>query len=170
MKLSFKSLACTVGILTMGQGVMAEPTQVQLDPIRHARAALVVAGPDGETTYKPAELEALGSMRMVTVTPWRDDTTEFDGVLLTDVLDANGLGDVDAIRVIAENDYAVTITAETWKRWPILVATRVNGKPHTRRERGPIQFVLPMSDFPEAGAKGHGKNWVWMAARIEVAE
>ena len=170
MKFSIKYLAMAVAMFVLGQGAMAGPMQVELEPIRHARAQLVVAGPNGEATYAPADLEALGASRMVTVTPWRDDETEFDGVLLTEILEANGLGDAEAIRVIAENDYAVVIEAETWKRWPILVATRVNGKPHTRRERGPIQFVLPMSDDPSSGAKGHGKNWVWMAARIEVAE
>jgi len=58
--------------------------------------------------------------------------------------------------------------ADVWKRWPILLATRVNGKAHTRRKRGPIQFVLPMSDDAAIGQDHYQNNWVWMAARIEA--
>ena len=106
----------------------------------------------------------------MTVTPWRDEAATFDGVLLTDLLEENGLSDADAIRVVAENDYAVVIPSDVWQRWQILVATRVNGAPHTRRNRGPIQFVLPMSDDEAAGTGEVLNNWVWMAARIEVAD
>lgn len=165
-----KSVGVALCLAFVSGAAMAGPVAVQLEPIRHANAQLVVAGTNGDVTYSPEELEAIGAQRMVTMTPWRDEEAAFDGVLLTDVLEANGLGDADAIRVIAENDYAVVIPSNVWKRWPILVATRVNGKAHSRRERGPIQFVLPMSDDGEAGASGNGKNWVWMAARIEAVE
>lgn len=143
---------------------------VELESIRHGRASLSVSGPTGEATYTPAELEALGAMRMVTTTPWRPDETTFDGVLLSELLETHGLLDVSAIRVIAENDYAVTIPAEVWETWPVLVATRVNGEPHTRRERGPIQFVLPMSEDASAGEGPAVHYWVWMAARIEPVD
>lgn len=148
----------------------AEPTPVDLDDIRHRSAALTVAGPDGVTTYSPSQLEAMGAMRLVTTTPWREEAAAFDGVLLSDVLAAHGLLDASAIRVIAENDYAVTIPATVWQNWPVLVATRVNGKAHTRRERGPIQFVLPLSADASLAGEGAERYWVWMAARIEAAE
>ena len=166
------ALASAIAALTTFGPIAApaDTVEVELEPIRHHSAELTVVGPDGASNYDPASLEALGARRMVTITPWREEPAAFEGVLLADVLEANGLLDVQAIRVIAENDYAVTIPAETWKRWPVLVATRVNGKPHSRRERGPIQFVLPMSDDAAAGDVGMVNSWVWMAARIEVVE
>lgn len=148
----------------------ADVERVTLEPIRHQKAALVIAGTSGETSYAPAELEAMGASRMVTITPWREEPTTFEGVLLSELLTENGLADVAAIRVIAENDYAVVIPREIWTNWPMLVATRVNGKAHSRRERGPIQFVLPMSDSAEVGEGEYVNHWVWMAARIEAAE
>lgn len=167
---SLKTLILSLAVAGWTVPAVAEPMAVDLEPIRHTSAQLTVAGPNGETMYTPAELESLGASRMVTITPWREQAAEFDGVLLTELLEANGLSEADAIRVVAENDYAVVIPSEVWKKWPILVATRVNGKAHTRRERGPIQFVMPMSEQPEAGASGNGSNWVWMAARIEAVE
>lgn len=145
----------------------AGPVRIEHQPIEHNRAELVVAGANGEVRYNPDQLERLGFRRLTTVTPWRDIPAAFDGVLLSDILAANGLGDASAITVEAENGYAVEIPAQIWKRWPVLVATRVNGRPHGRRQRGPIQFILPMSDDAATGASENEAYWVWMAARIE---
>lgn len=148
----------------------AEPVPIELNDIRHRSAALEIAGPAGTASYSPAELEALGAMRMITKTPWREEEAAFDGVLLSELLDAHGLLDVEAIRVIAENDYAVTIPSAVWRDWPVLVATRVNGRAHSRRERGPIQFILPLSADANVGLQENVNYWVWMAARIEAAD
>ncbi len=163
-KVLYSVLGCIAFVLSAHAG----PVKIDHQPIQLQRAQLVIAGPSGEMAYSPADLEGLGFRRLTTITPWRETPAAFDGVLLTDLLAANGLGDVAAISVIAENDYRVDIPAAVWKRWPILVATRVNGRPHTRRQRGPIQFILPMSDDKTAGLEEHHSNWVWMAARIEA--
>lgn len=151
-------------------GSSAEVVPIELESVRYQAATLVVAGINGDVSYDQASLEALGAMRMSTITPWRETMTDFDGVLLQDVLAANGLSGAGKIRVTAENGYATEIESETWKNFPILLATRVNGRAHSRRARGPIQFVLPMSASPEVGMDGFLSNWVWMAARIEAVD
>lgn len=156
--------------MLVGAPVLAASVPIELNPIKHNRAELTVAGPMGERAYTPQELEQLGARRLTTITPWRPKPAAFDGVLLSDLLRANGLWDAEEIHVVAENGYSVTLKSEDWKRWPILIATRVNGKPHTRRERGPIQFVMSMSDHRETGREEHLVKWVWMAKRIEIAQ
>ena len=137
-----------------------------LDPIAHQDAALTLVGPDGgEMTLDPAALEALGAWRLTTTTPWREVPATFEGPLLIDVLSAAGLEDAAAIRVVAENDYAVTIPRQAWDGITILVATRVDGAAHSRRARGPIQFVMDMAEY-EASDVAFERYWVWMAARI----
>ena len=74
-----------------------------------------------------------------------------------------------AIRVVAENDYAVTIPRAVWEASPLLVATRVDGAAHSRRARGPIQFVFDMAAY-EASEVITESHWVWSAARIEAAD
>ncbi len=162
-------IAAIISGAILAGSAIAGPVSIDHQTIPLNRAELVVSGPRGDKSYSPADLEAIAFKRLTTVTPWRDQPAAFDGVLLSDLLAANGLQDVPAINVIAENDYAVVIPAEVWKRWPVLIATRVNGKAHTRRQRGPIQFVLPMSDDAASGALKYQQNWVWMAARIEAA-
>lgn len=165
----FAALACTIGIGFSG-AALAEPVEIELEPIKHTQAQLVVVGPNGSNSYDQSSLESIDPVRLTTITPWRETPAAFDGVLLTDLLDENGLSDVAAINVVAENDYVVRIPSEIWKKWPIVVATRVNGKTHSRRARGPIQFVLPMSDDADVAVESNQTYWVWMAARIEVAE
>lgn len=156
--------------MSISSAAIAGPVEIELEPIRHSQAQLVVAGPEGTKAYDQSALESIAPVRMTTTTPWRQTPAAFDGVLLTDLLDENGLSDVAAINVVAENDYVVRIPSEVWKKWPIVVATRVNGRTHSRRARGPIQFILPMSDNDETAIESNLTYWVWMAARIEVAE
>ncbi|MEM9063352.1 MAG: molybdopterin-dependent oxidoreductase [Pseudomonadota bacterium] len=143
---------------------------VSVDDVRFANASLTVATATGETGYTPAELEAFGTYAVNTVTPWRETAAEFVGIRLRDVLDAHGLTDASAIRVVAENDYAVTIPNEVWTEHDLLIATRVDGRAHNRRARGPLQFVFNMSEDARTGAKAFESNWVWMAARIEPVQ
>ena len=159
-----------LGILMLF-GVSAHAMEpVEVGETRFARASLTVVGPEGEKSYDPAALEAFGTYALETVTPWRPDRTQFVGIRLRDLLDAHGIAHVPAIRVIAENDYAITISRDNWTRYDPLIATRVDGKGHSRRNRGPLQFIFDMSSTPSVGDEAFQSNWVWMAARIEIAD
>lgn len=146
------------------------PEPVSLAPIAHEAATLTVVGRDGRSAaYDAARLEQFRTYSMVTATPWRTEPATFSGVLLIDVLRRHGLDDEASVRVLAENDYSVVIERRLWTSMPILVATRVDGRAHSRRERGPIQLVISeeshrMHDFVAE------KHFVWMVARIEPVD
>ncbi|MEO0990155.1 MAG: hypothetical protein AAFX00_04300 [Pseudomonadota bacterium] len=164
-------LACSYGSGSVALEWKAARTleRSSLEAVQHEAAALTIFAPDGiQIRLSPAEIEALGSHRLTTHTPWRDVPATFDGALLTDILEMAGLGTDAAIEVTAENDYTVVIEQRLLDSIPILVVTRVNGKPHTRRARGPIQFVMDMEDY-EASDLAAERHWVWMAAEIRVA-
>ena len=164
IKTAIAALALTAQAAFAGQ-----PEPVELAPIDHVNASLVVVASDGtDTTYSPADLERFATYRMTTTTPWRDEPADFEGVLLTDILRASGLDGAASISVTAENDYRTVIEREIWESVDILVATRVDGRAHTRRARGPIQFVIDTEAFEGSNLTSQS-NLVWMAARIEVA-
>lgn len=170
MKLRVFLAAATIVGMAIGASQAETPQPVELKPMKHRQAELVVVGADGqEMAYDPAGLETLPTYRMVTATPWREEPAAFDGVLLTDLLEQHGLSDAPAIVVTAENDYQVTIAREAWNDVQILVATRVNDRPHSRRARGPIQFVIGQENFQESEI-ANDNLLVWMAARIEAAQ
>lgn len=137
-----------------------------LQPLALEPSQLTVAGPDGAVTYSGESLEALGTYALVTTTPWRETPATFEGVLLSELLEQNGLANAPAIEVTAENDYTVVIERDVWTERPALIATRVDGAPHTREARGPLQFVFPMDADPETAEPSFEGNWVWLAARI----
>lgn len=107
--------------------------------------------------------------RLRTSTPWRAQAADFDGVLLRDILAANGLLEVDAILVTAENDFTATIPRILWDTVDVMVATRVDGRPQRRRERGPLQFVIEMDEY-ETHDIAREEHLVWMASRIEALQ
>lgn len=167
LALSLASLTSAFAADTVNPGPNFE--RVTLDPIRHQTASLTLTAPDGHVVaFTPAELEALGSWRLTTKTPWRDMPATFEGPLLGTVLAAAGMSDVARISVLAENDYAVSIDRAVWDAVPILVATRVNGAAHNRRDRGPIQFVMDMDTYKSSPIAAE-RHWVWMAAKITPA-
>lgn len=160
---------CVLAACLAAAPLAAAPRPVALDAIDHTAAELIVVGTDGaEATYDPATLERMPTYSLTTTTPWRSEPAVFEGVLLTDLLAAHGLSDIDAIEVTAENDYSVTIPRAVWEEFSILVATRVDGRAHSRRARGPIQFVIDMDAY-SASANAREDYLVWMAARIEPA-
>ena len=159
------STAAFIGLFPMTGFTAPEP--VQLDRIEHTAAELTVTAADGtEVTYDSERLEQLPTYRLLTTTPWRDEAANFEGVLLRDLLKAHNLADAAEILVTAENDYTVTIPRQIWMELDVLVATRVNGAPHSRRARGPIQFVIDMDSYQNHAA-AREDHLVWMAARIE---
>ena len=140
---------------------------VDLEPIGHVDATLTVVDANGnETIYTPQDIEALGGYRMVTTTPWRNEETVFEGGLLQDLLRKHGLDQAAAIRVLAENEFESILESAVWEAAPILLATRVEGRPHSRRARGPIQFDVSMKDYGGSPVIEE-RHLVWMAARIE---
>ena len=148
--------------------LLAAPQKTVLTPMEHAKAEIVVVRPDGtEARYTPAELETFPTYRMETTTPWRDAPAMFEGVLLADILAENGLSEADAIMVTAENDFTSTIPRAVWQNVDVMVVTRVDGAPHSRRARGPIQFVVDMDTYRNSGLVEES-HLVWMAARIEA--
>lgn len=145
----------------------AEIQSVKVENIQFRDANLTVLGSGGEVSYSPEVLEKMGTYKITTKTPWRESPAEFVGVRLVDVLTAHNIDSAASIKVTAENGYAVEIPSSVWKEHSPLIATRVDGKAHSRRNRGPLQIVFPMDEDVSTAESTFEDNWVWMAARIE---
>ena len=124
---------------------------VELAPLEQRDGALRVIAADGtETVYTAADLEALPTYAIVTTTPWDPEPLRFEGVMLTDLLARHGLTEV-SIEVLAENDFVTQIEVEATATGDFMIATRVEGHPLSRRERGPLLFVVPSTSLGEDG-------------------
>lgn len=143
-----------------------KPTQ--LEPITLSSASLTIEDHNGvQTVYDISDLEQFPTYSLTTATPWREEPARFEGVMLSDILERHGLQEMEMIAVAAENDYVVRFNRVIWSTVPILVATRVNGAPISRRERGPIQFVIDADAMVEHDDILSERYLVWMAASLK---
>jgi hypothetical protein len=121
----------------------------------------------GSRTVTIAEVEALPMVRMVTGTGWAETAKTFEGVLLSDVLAHLGAPDASSITVRAVDSYSATIPREHWLEYPILLATRSDGRPLTRRDRGPARIIYPVTLVPALSDTEYANRSVWLITEIE---
>jgi hypothetical protein len=130
------------------------------------RVILTVTGSIG-TTNAPgraeldwAMLEKLGMNRLQTSTPWTEGRPQFEGVLMRDLINALGAhGDI--VTVVALNDYKMDIPLEDFRKYPVLLAMKVDGNKLQVKEKGPLWLIYPQDDFPELKNKPTQAKWVW---------
>lgn len=170
------SLPWLLGVLlcaACGPGWAAgEPQRVQ-EPLAAApqagRVVLKVQTGAGERTWTLAQLEALGLYRVSTSTYWPDDNGTYEGPLLGAVLLASGLDPKARIRVLARDGFSQVLPAEDLSTWPLMLATRRDGRPLDVARKGPLRIIYPRDMDARLAAPVYRLRWVWMVDRIEVA-
>ncbi|WP_051328522.1 molybdopterin-dependent oxidoreductase [Geminicoccus roseus] len=124
----------------------------------------------GERMLTVAELETLGIWRVRTISPWEEGEIVVEGPLLRDVLAHVGLERANSILVRSMDGFAQQIPRADWDRFPVILATRVDGRPLGRRHKGPTRIVYPLLQHPELASPDHAARWVWLIASIEGAD
>ncbi|KIC50391.1 molybdopterin-dependent oxidoreductase [Tateyamaria sp. ANG-S1] len=131
---------------------------------------LQVTDGNGDTiTFGFDQLDALPQSEFTTSTIWTDGKVRFSGVPLKALLDsveAQG----NTVKMIALNDYAVTMPFDELEEDVPLVATRMNGEHMSVRDKGPFWLVYP-----------YDRNWryrtetkyalsIWQLNRLKVVD
>jgi len=138
-----------------------------------ARTILTVGGKIGKTNgegvarFDMAMLNALPQRTIRTRTPWYPGITEFTGPLLADVLalaDARGT----VIRATALNDYSIVIPVSDANDHQVVLATLLNGKPMSIRDKGPVFIVYPFDSKEELRASTYYERSIWQLKSLEL--
>lgn len=155
-------------LLTLAQPGRADPL-----PAPAGEVILTVRGaigngnsPEGALFDRPM-LEALGTERLRTSSPWTDGVAEFEGVPARKVMAAVGARGSVAI-ASALNDYQAEIPLSDFEDYPVLFALRMNGQELTVRDRGPIWIVYPRDDHAELRNERINSRWVWQLTGLTV--
>lgn len=122
---------------------------------------------EGGAVFDIAMLEALPSRKSAVNTPWYTNKTTFEGPLGSAVLDAVGAKG-EKLRVVALNDYAAEIPVEDFKKYPVILATKLDGNPMSVREKGPIFVIYPFDAEPSLFNEKYFNRSVWQVKSIEV--
>lgn len=114
-----------------------------------------------------ADLEAVGLREIRTRTFWPADDGAYQGPLLADVLKRVGLEKAPAIRVTALDGFSQIIPREDWTRWPLMLATRRDGRTLSTRDKGPLRLIYPRDLDPALEDSLYRLRWVWLVHAIE---
>jgi hypothetical protein len=157
MKKAFLALAVCTGAVLAALPALAQDL------------TLIWKRPNGEIakqeTLKLAEVDALKQTEVVTATPWTNGKNTFTGPALA-LLAARG-GEAREARVLALNDYSQVVPAEDWARHPVIMASRMDGKPMSIREKGPFWVVYPLDSDAELRSQRIHARMVWQVKTVE---
>lgn len=121
-----------------------------------------------EVSLSEAEVLAMPQHIINTENDNVDAMTAFEGPLGRDLLALVGAeGAVTAV-LTAVNDYSVEVPVEDFLNYDVIFALSADGVPFSRRDKGPIWVVYPMSDHAELYNPTVHSSQVWQLVRMEV--
>jgi hypothetical protein len=113
------------------------------------------------------ELAALPQATILTENEWTDGLVSYRGPLVRDVLEHLALQDAEMLRFTAANDYYVDIPGSDFRRYNAIIAIEADGKRLSRREKGPLWVMYPISDHDELRTQVYYSRLIWQVVRIE---
>lgn len=136
------------------------------EPVLTVTGAVSETNDGGNAVFDMAMLEALAGRTGTMETPWTEGQVEFSGPFLREILKAAGAKGAN-LKIKALNDYAADVPAEDAELDTIL-ATKMNGKPMSVRDKGPLMLVYPFDEDKALYNEKYFGRSVWQIKEIEV--
>lgn len=133
---------------------------------------LTVKGPGccqgkNEQNFTLKDLAALPQSTIVTQTPWTKEKSRYQGVQLGTLLKKLQISS-GSVKIRALNDYWAAVPVAEAEKYKAILATHADGKALTRRNKGPVWLMLPLSDHPELNKEQYHSYMVWQVRSIEA--
>lgn len=163
----WRILCCLLPVLLSGH-VLAGDLPPPLGPV-----VLTVSGEIANTNegalarFDMTSLEAMPGRTAAMETPWTEGKVAFEGPFLRSVLEAVGAHG-GTIRLTALNDYSADIPAGDATGLDTILATRMDGKPMSVRDKGPLFLVYPFDRSADLYNEKYFSRSVWQIREIEV--
>lgn len=117
--------------------------------------------------FDAAMLGKLASRTGEMETPWTTGKVSFSGPLLRAILDEEGANG-EKLSVKALNDYVVEVPMEDASALDTILATKMNGKVMSVRDKGPLFLIYPFDLNPDLYNEKYFSRSVWQIKEIEV--
>ena len=120
-----------------------------------------------------SRLDALATTHIKTSSPVRTRDTkavlDYRGVLLSKLLElAHAKASADALTFVASDGFIAAVDAADARKYPVMLAVELDGKPIARSDGGPLLLAFPESDFPEVRAKYKEVSWCFYTTTLIV--
>lgn len=165
-----RMLAGILLVAGFGLGLAGAAEQLPVpggEPILTVTGRIQVMNGDGRAEFDRDMLEKLGTVTLATSTPWTEGQPVFEGVSASTLLDAVG-AEGTMVTAIALNDYRVQLPISDFRRYPVLLATKMNGMTLRIRDKGPVWIIYPRDDFPELANDAINQRWIWQLKELHV--
>ena len=121
----------------------------------------------GRADFDLAMLDALPQHSFVTGTPWFKSARKFSGPLLRELLAAVG-AQGQTLVAVALNDYKVEIPLDDVRRYPVLLATRLDDEPMRVRDKGPLFIIYPFDASADLRSERYYSRSAWQLRHLEL--
>ncbi|MFX0547644.1 hypothetical protein ACEWPL_019230 [Roseovarius sp. S1116L3] len=134
----------------------------------YAEDLLAVTGDGVSDVLSFEDLLAMPQSTVITKNDYIDDITEFSGPALKDLLEKYNIGPNETLLMRAINDFSVSVPAIDAYQYNVILALFSDGKKLTRRDKGPIWVIYPMSDHEELRDDSYNSRIIWQLTSITV--
>lgn len=131
-----------------------------------AQTLLTIEHDGVSVEYNLEELEALPQTKYVSGNPFFDGEQEYSGPLLREIFKDAGLLDQDSVSMRAINEYTINFPVADASKFDVVVATRINGKLLSVRDKGPLWVMYPFSHHEELSDPVYKGRTVWQLVKI----
>ncbi len=133
-----------------------------------AESVLRLVGGDGRALdLSLQELQAMPQTTVATENEFSDGVVSYRGPLVRDVLGLAGMERLAEVRFVAANDYFVDIPTRDFSDYDAILAMTADGERLSRREKGPLWLMYPISDHAELRSRVYLRRLIWQVVRIE---
>lgn len=114
------------------------------------------------------DLAAMPQVTVATENEFTDGKVAYRGPLVRDLLARLQLDRLDSVRFVAANDYYVDIPTQDFLDYDVILAMEADGERLSRREKGPLWLMYPISDHAELESPIYLRRLIWQVVRIEA--
>jgi len=151
---------------TVGAADLSEPSG---EEILIVDGAVSVSNRGGEAVFDHAMLADIDTHQFTTNNPWDETVSTFEGVRLSNLMTALGVGaDAELIVVAALDGYVAEVPISDFARFEPILAWSRDGERMTVRDKGPLWLVYPYDSDDELTGEVYSARSVWQIERITV--
>lgn len=131
---------------------------------------LTLTLPSGEAhSLSRLDLNNLQQTSFTTSTIWTDGEMRFSGVSLADLIEAYDIT-AQTVEAVALNNYAVTFPVEEALSANALLATQMNEKAMSVRDKGPVWIVFPFDSDASLRSEVYYSRSIWQLVGLSFKD
>ena len=134
-----------------------------------AETALTVVSKNGSGVRELSleQLQEYPQVEVLTANEFVDGERRFRGPLAREVLGLDEAAASGIVVLTAANDYQVEVSSQEFQDYDVILALSMDEKNLSRRDKGPIWVIYPMSEHEELQDPVFNSRLIWQLVKME---